>query len=137
MLCALGWPQGRKVLELKGASCHVGEREIIRLASSVPLDIHKPSAHVTSQSFKDDGDLTSGVVAGRDFWYEFFPGERLGVVGANGAGKSSLLRMVAGQLPLSAGNVTSTLLITNQCVMSSAWKTLTSYSFMNLTSSYI
>ncbi|EIE27633.1 P-loop containing nucleoside triphosphate hydrolase protein, partial [Coccomyxa subellipsoidea C-169] len=61
--------QGRKVLELKGASCHVGEKEIIR-----------------------------------DFWYEFFPGERLGVVGANGAGKSSLLRMVAGQLSLSAGN---------------------------------
>ncbi|KAK9917578.1 hypothetical protein WJX75_006012 [Coccomyxa subellipsoidea] len=60
--------QGRKVLELKGASCHVGDREIIR-----------------------------------DFWYEFYPGERLGVVGANGAGKSSMLRMVAGQLPLRAG----------------------------------
>ncbi len=38
-----------------------------------------------------------------DFWYEFYPGERLGVVGANGAGKSSLLRMVAGRLPLSGG----------------------------------
>ncbi|CAL8463581.1 g3115 [Coccomyxa elongata] len=60
--------QGRKVLELKGASCKVGDREIIS-----------------------------------DFWYEFYPGERLGVVGANGAGKSSLLRMVAGRLPLSGG----------------------------------
>lgn len=39
----------------------------------------------------------------RDFWYDFYPGERLGVVGANGVGKSTLLRMVAGQLALSSG----------------------------------
>ena len=38
-----------------------------------------------------------------DFWYEFFPGERIGVVGPNGAGKSTLLNLVAGSLPLSGG----------------------------------
>ena len=38
-----------------------------------------------------------------DFWYEFFPGERIGVVGPNGAGKSTLLNLVAGSLPLFGG----------------------------------
>ena len=41
--------------------------------------------------------------AGRDFWYEFVPGERIGVVGPNGAGKSTLLAAVAGKLELAAG----------------------------------
>ena len=39
----------------------------------------------------------------RDFWYEFFPGERIGVVGPNGAGKSTMLNLIAGALPLSSG----------------------------------
>lgn len=38
-----------------------------------------------------------------DFWYEFFPGERIGVVGPNGAGKSTMLNLIADTLPLSSG----------------------------------
>lgn len=44
------------------------------------------------------------LVSCSDFWYEFFPGERIGVVGPNGAGKSTLLNLVAGSLPLSCGD---------------------------------
>ena len=43
------------------------------------------------------------LVSRSDFWYEFFPGERIGVVGPNGAGKSTLLNLVAGYLPLCSG----------------------------------
>jgi len=33
----------------------------------------------------------------KDIWLSFFPGAKIGVLGANGAGKSSLLRIMAGQ----------------------------------------
>ena len=33
----------------------------------------------------------------KDMWLSFFPGAKIGVLGANGAGKSSLLRIMAGQ----------------------------------------
>jgi ABC-type multidrug transport system ATPase subunit len=61
-----------------------------------------PFRHSECTLMSQLGLVTRGG-ARRDFWYEFYPGERLGVVGANGAGKSSMLRMVAGQLPLRAG----------------------------------
>jgi energy-dependent translational throttle protein EttA len=32
----------------------------------------------------------------KGIWLSFFPGAKIGVVGANGAGKSSLLRIMAG-----------------------------------------
>ena len=38
-----------------------------------------------------------------DFWYSFYPGERIGVVGPNGAGKSTMLNLIAGSLPLTSG----------------------------------
>ena len=31
-----------------------------------------------------------------DIWLSFYPGAKIGVLGANGAGKSSLLRIMAG-----------------------------------------
>lgn len=40
----------------------------------------------------------------RDFCYDFVPGERIGVVGRNGTGKSTLLDAVAGARPLAAGS---------------------------------
>ena len=33
----------------------------------------------------------------RDIWLSFFPGAKIGVLGLNGAGKSSLLRIMAGE----------------------------------------
>src|SRR5512139_2819474 len=34
-----------------------------------------------------------------DIWLSFYPGAKIGVLGANGAGKSSLLRIMAGEDP--------------------------------------
>src|SRR5499426_1967803 len=33
----------------------------------------------------------------KGIWLSFYPGAKIGVIGANGAGKSSLLRIMAGQ----------------------------------------
>src|SRR5688572_33227175 len=33
----------------------------------------------------------------KDIWLSFFPGAKIGVLGLNGAGKSSLLRIMAGE----------------------------------------
>ena len=40
--------------------------------------------------------LPSGRVILKDIWLSFFLGAKIGVVGLNGAGKSSLLRIMAG-----------------------------------------
>ena len=39
------------------------------------------------------------------FTYKFKPGERIGIIGKNGAGKSSFLRMITGQLPSDTGKI--------------------------------
>ena len=41
----------------------------------------------------------------RDFSFEFAPGARIGLVGPNGIGKSSLLKIITGQLPPDRGEV--------------------------------
>lgn len=42
-------------------------------------------------------------MACRDFSYDFERGARIGVVGANGCGKTTLINMLIGQLPLASG----------------------------------
>jgi ATP-binding cassette subfamily F protein uup len=39
----------------------------------------------------------------RDFSFEFLPGERIGIAGPNGVGKSTLLDIVAGLKQLQVG----------------------------------
>src|ERR1051326_8846107 len=41
-----------------------------------------------------------------DLSFSINPGDRVGVVGMNGVGKSTLLNILAGQEPLEAGNIT-------------------------------
>ena len=51
-----------------------------------------------------DASITLGdrQILDRQTW-RLAPGERTGIVGVNGAGKSTVLRAIAGQVPLSAG----------------------------------
>ena len=41
----------------------------------------------------------------RDFSYDFSPEDRVGIIGANGVGKSSLLEVIAGRRPASSGSL--------------------------------
>jgi ABC transport system ATP-binding/permease protein len=45
------------------------------------------------------------VLVVKDFTYEFQRGERVGICGGNGVGKSSLLRAILGQIPVQTGTV--------------------------------
>src|SRR4051812_7036723 len=47
--------------------------------------------------------LVRDIHALKDITLEIRPGERVGLIGANGAGKSSLLKMIAGLYPPSGG----------------------------------
>lgn len=48
-------------------------------------------------------DIMPAARSCSDFWYSFYPGERIGVVGPNGAGKSTMLNLIAGSRPLTSG----------------------------------
>jgi ABC-type polysaccharide/polyol phosphate transport system ATPase subunit len=54
---------------------------------------------------RDDGDGPAPVTALRDVTLRIEPGETVGIVGRNGAGKSSTLRVLAGIIPLNEGTV--------------------------------
>ena len=54
-------------------------------------------AHYVSKSFDD------GIVILRDFYYNFSRYEKMGIVGNNGTGKSTFIRMLLGQEPTSSG----------------------------------
>lgn len=63
-----------------------------RLGSKI-LELHQ-----VSKKFGDNIIL-------EPFTYKFKPGERIGIIGKNGAGKSSFLRMITGQLPSDTGKI--------------------------------
>jgi ABC-type polysaccharide/polyol phosphate transport system ATPase subunit len=56
---------------------------------------------------RDDDGGPAPVQALRDVNVEIAPGETVGIVGRNGAGKSSTLRVLAGIIPLDSGEVAS------------------------------
>ncbi|MEA2299289.1 MAG: type transport system ATP-binding protein [Solirubrobacteraceae bacterium] len=56
---------------------------------------------------RHDGDGPAPVQALREVNLEIAPGETVGIVGRNGAGKSSTLRVLAGIIPLDSGTVAS------------------------------
>ena len=63
-----------------------------RIASTLGLPVSKKSR--------------SSFVAVQDITFSVNPGERVGLVGRNGAGKSTVLKMVAGLLRPTSGQVT-------------------------------
>ncbi|MDC0039458.1 ATP-binding cassette domain-containing protein, partial [Gammaproteobacteria bacterium] len=46
-----------------------------------------------------------GVVAAQNISVNVSPGETIGIIGANGAGKTTFVNMVTGHLPPSAGTI--------------------------------
>ncbi|MCE5185433.1 MAG: ATP-binding cassette domain-containing protein [Planctomycetaceae bacterium] len=63
-------------------------------------DLHKPVIHVQNLS-RRFGDF----YAVKDISFEVYPGEIFGLLGANGAGKSTTFRMLCGLLPVSSGTL--------------------------------
>jgi ABC transport system ATP-binding/permease protein len=66
--------------------------EPVRLGSKI-VEFHN-----VTKSFGDKTVMSN-------FSYKFKKGERVGIVGVNGAGKSSFVKLLIGQLPVSAGKI--------------------------------
>jgi len=82
-------------------------------------DLDRPAGHVAvsvrdvSVSYRLHGKRARNAddryfVALRGIAFEAIEGETIGVIGRNGSGKSSLLRAIAGLMPVSAGEVLAT-----------------------------
>jgi lipopolysaccharide transport system ATP-binding protein len=76
------------------------------------LDLHYSAAAFAHRSLKTwltdrlqgrKGSVTRDIHALKNINLEIRPGERVGLIGRNGAGKSSLLKMIAGLYPPSGG----------------------------------
>lgn len=69
----------------------------------IPSD--KPSGKIVITAAKISKDYGQGPVI-KDFSLEIYKGDKIGVIGANGRGKSTLLKMLAGVMEPDSGKVT-------------------------------
>ena len=60
------------------------------------------------------------ILEGLDFDIE--PGARVGMIGPNGGGKSTLLRLLAGEEPLDAGELTPSAAASSSRICPSRWR---------------
>ena len=70
---------------------------------SVPIGNNAEVASGASEATAEGDDNQGKLVLLDGLTYSFTKGERVGVVGRNGAGKTSFLRLLVGETPLSAG----------------------------------
>lgn len=81
------------------------EEEISSVQTAEKLDISLSGSRLGKQVFelKNADKAYGSQVILRDFDLLVKPGDRIGIVGGNGTGKSTLLNTLAGRLPLDAG----------------------------------
>ena len=83
----------------KVAKARVEERAIRLKASSVYIGSKIFECQYISKKFSDD------VVIMKDFYYNFSRFEKMGIVGSNGTGKSTFLKMLLGQMSPDDGRI--------------------------------
>ena len=74
------------------------------------MELNQLSLEVDSAAAAGEGGVAGAGGGGgrtllRDFSYEFSRGERVGIVGGNGVGKSSFIKLLAGKMTATAGDV--------------------------------
>ncbi|WP_299951426.1 ABC transporter ATP-binding protein [Hyphomonas sp. BRH_c22] len=83
-----------------------------KLYSRRPKDTRKRMSKVARNAFFNVGKAGVREIHGGEFWavqnvsFDLQRGEAIGIIGLNGSGKTSLLRMLAGQILPDAGEVT-------------------------------
>ena len=83
----------------KTAKARVEERAIWLKASNVYIGSKIFECQYISKQFADD------VVIMRDFYYNFSRFEKMGIVGSNGTGKTTFLKMLLGQMQPDSGRI--------------------------------
>ncbi len=87
----------------------IEERQVRLKSRSVYIGSKIFECQYVSKSFwrSEDGGTSSGereVVILKDFYYNFSRFEKMGIVGNNGTGKSTFIKMLLGQEPIDAGH---------------------------------
>lgn len=74
-----------------------------------PIEFRFSEAHFNAAKVVDAHNLTFGYKEGQDLLkkisLEIFPGDKIGIIGANGKGKSTLLRVLNGELEQRTGTL--------------------------------
>lgn len=81
------------------AKARIEERQVRLKASSVYIGSKIFECQYISKKFSDD------VVIMKDFYYNFSRFEKMGIVGNNGTGKSTFLKMLLGQMQPDSGRI--------------------------------
>ena len=107
--------RGHKARSRIDAFYDIEERAKQRIDNkTIHLDIKSPyigskifEMKYISKSFSNDHSPQSGdpIVILRDFYYNFARYEKMGIVGANGTGKSTFLKILLGEEPLDKGSI--------------------------------
>ncbi|WP_418969491.1 ABC-F family ATP-binding cassette domain-containing protein [Alloscardovia omnicolens] len=108
-------PEPRNVVELKAmATSRLGKQVVDLIDVTQVYEQHdgQRTADCVSVDITEDGDTGAAVtrtVTGKrildNVTWLIGPGDRFGIVGANGVGKSTLLKIIDGSLPPTAGHV--------------------------------
>ena len=88
----------------KLAKARIEERAIRLKASNVYIGSKIFECQYISKSFPTNGDSGQLVIL-KDFYYNFARFEKMGIVGNNGTGKSTFLKMLLGQIPPDSGRI--------------------------------
>ncbi|MFM7267815.1 MAG: ABC-F family ATP-binding cassette domain-containing protein, partial [Cyanobium sp.] len=109
--------QAKAQVSLASSSRRLGKRAIIAegLAVAVPTTQEAASSAAAATPAQKEGSVPAAAASEavsttprlllRDFSYDFSPEDRIGIIGPNGVGKSSLLEVIAGRRAPSAGTL--------------------------------
>ena len=93
----------------KVAKQRLEERQLRLKASNVYIGSKIFECQYISKTFRSERSEVSGenheIVILKDFYYNFSRFEKMGIVGNNGTGKSTFIKMLLGQVPVDEGRI--------------------------------
>ena len=92
------------------AKQRIEERQLRLKASNIYIGSKIFECQYISKAFRDEGreersEKNDDVVILKDFYYNFSRFEKMGIVGANGTGKSTFIKMLLGLVPVDEGRI--------------------------------
>ncbi|MBQ9656174.1 MAG: ABC-F family ATP-binding cassette domain-containing protein [Prevotella sp.] len=87
------------------AKQRIEERQIRLKASNVYIGSKIFECQYISKAFSPSGGGEEAITILKDFYYNFSRFEKMGIVGNNGTGKSTFIKMLLGQVPVDEGRI--------------------------------